>query len=71
MKNSIKLLSIVICLQLAAKSVLSEPFVVLEYRNNNESSEISDNPFLNNQNQPCSLCGKIPTGDNCDSKKVV
>ena len=32
-----------------SKSVLSEPFVVLEYRNN-KSSEISDNPFLNNQN---------------------
>ncbi|MAR43879.1 MAG: membrane or secreted protein [Flavobacteriaceae bacterium] len=31
----------------------------------------SQSPFLNNQNEPCSLCGKIPTGDNCDSKKVV
>ena len=55
MKNNIKLLSIlisiVICLQFAAKSVLSEPFVVLEYRNNNSKSfEVSNNPFLNNQN---------------------
>ena len=55
MKNNIKLLSIlismVICLQFAAKSVLSEPFVVLEYRNNNsESLEVSNNPFINNQN---------------------
>ena len=51
MKNSIKILSIVTCLQLAQKSVLSEPFVVLEYRNNNSKSlEISNNPFMNNQN---------------------
>ena len=55
MKNNIKLLSIlismVICLQFAAKSVLSEPFVVLEYRNNNsESLIVSNNPFINNQN---------------------
>ena len=51
MKNSIKILSIVACLQLAPKSVSSEPFVVLEYRNNNsKSSEISNNPFINNQN---------------------
>ena len=51
MKNKIKLLSIVICLQFAPKSVLSEPFVVLEYRNNNSNlSEISNNPFLNDQN---------------------
>ena len=55
MKNNIKLLSIlismVICLQFAAKSVLSEPFVVLEYRNNNsESLKVSNNPFINNQN---------------------
>ena len=55
MKNNIKLLSIlisiVICLQFATKSVLSEPFVVLEYRNNNsESFEISSNPFLKNEN---------------------
>ena len=55
MKNNIKLLSILIsmmiCLQFAAKSVLSEPFVVLEYRNNNsESLEVSNNPFINNQN---------------------
>ena len=51
MKNSIKILSIVTCLQLAPKSVLSEPFVVLEYRNNNSKSfEISNNPFINNQN---------------------
>ena len=55
MKNNIKLLSIlismVICLQFAAKSVLSEPFVVLEYRNNKSESLIkSNNPFINNQN---------------------
>tara|TARA_B100001248_G_scaffold259916_1_gene246970 strand:- start:687 stop:1115 length:429 start_codon:yes stop_codon:yes gene_type:complete len=51
MKNSIKILSIVTCLQLAPKSVLSEPFVVLEFRDNNSKSfEISNNPFINNQN---------------------
>ena len=51
MKNSIKILSIVTCLQLAPKSVLSEPFVVLEYRSNDSKSfEISNNPFINNQN---------------------
>ena len=55
MKNNIKLLStlisIVICLQFAAKRVFSEPFVVLEYRNNNSKSfEVSNNPFLKNQN---------------------
>ena len=55
MKNNIKLLyiliSIVICLQFATKSVLSEPFVVLEYRNNKSKSfEISNNPFLKNEN---------------------
>ena len=51
MKNSIKILSILTCLQLAQKSVLSEPFVVLEFRNNNTKSlEISNNPFMNNQN---------------------
>ena len=55
MKNNIKILSTVIftliCLQLASKSVSSEPFVVLEYRNNkSQSFEISNNPFLNDQN---------------------
>ena len=51
MKNSIKILSILTCLQLAQKSVLSEPFVVLEYRNNNSKSfEVSNNPFLKDQN---------------------
>ena len=55
MKNNIKILSIVISavifLQLASKSVSSEPFVVLEFRNNqNKSFEISKNPFLNDQN---------------------
>ena len=51
MKNNIKLLLILICLQLVTKTVLSEPFVVLEYRNNNTKSlEMSNNPFLNNQN---------------------
>ena len=55
MKKNIKLLSIlipiVICLQFATKSVLSEPFVVLEYRNNNSKSfEVSNNPFLKNEN---------------------
>ena len=51
MKNKIKFLSIIIFLQIAAKTVFGEPFVVLEYRNNNiELLEKSDNPFLNNQN---------------------
>ena len=51
MKNNIKLLLIVICLQFSPKIVLSEPFVVLEYRNNDSKlSEISNNPFLNDQN---------------------
>ena len=55
MKYKIKLLpiliSIVICHQFATKSVLSEPFVVLEYRNNNSKSfEVSNNPFLKNEN---------------------
>ena len=51
MKNNIKLLSILICLQLVTKTVSSEPFVVLEYRNNDTKSlEKSNNPFLNNQN---------------------
>ena len=55
MKNKIKFLSIlismVICLQFVTKIVLSEPFVVLEYRNNNSKSfEISNNPFLKNEN---------------------
>ena len=50
MKTNIKLLSIVICLQIAAKTVLSEPFVVLEYRNsNNKSLENSNNSFLNDE----------------------
>ena len=55
MKNNIKLLyiliSIVICLQFATKNVLSEPFVVLEYRNSiSKSFEVSNNPFLKNEN---------------------
>ena len=51
MKTNIKLLSIVICLQIASKTVLSEPFVVLEYRNNNNKSlENSNNSFLNDEN---------------------
>ena len=55
MKNNIKLLStlisIVMCLQFAAKRVFSEPFVVLEYRNNSSKSfEVSNNPFLKDQN---------------------
>ena len=51
MKNNIKLLLIVICLQFSPKIVLSEPFVVLEYRSNDSKlSEISNNPFLNDQN---------------------
>ena len=55
MRNNIKLLSIlipmVICLQFATKSVLSEPFVVLEYRNSiSKSFEVSNNPFLKNEN---------------------
>ena len=51
MKNNIKLSLILICLQLVAKTVSSEPFVVLEYRNNDSKSlEKSNNPFLSNQN---------------------
>ena len=51
MKNNIKLSLILICLQLVTKTVSSEPFVVLEYRNNDTKSlENSNNPFLNNQN---------------------
>ena len=51
MKNNIKLSLILICLQLVTKIVSSEPFVVLEYRNNDTKSlEKSNNPFLNNQN---------------------
>ena len=55
MENNIKILSTVIStvifLQLASKGVSSEPFVVLEYRNNQSNSfEISKNPFLNDQN---------------------
>ena len=51
MKNNIKFLLILICLQLFTKTVSSEPFVVLEYRNNDTKSlEKSNNPFLNNQN---------------------
>ena len=51
MKNNIKLLLILICLQLVTNTVSSEPFVVLEYRNNDTKSlEKSNNPFLNNQN---------------------
>ncbi len=51
MKNSIKFLSLVFCLQLVTKTVFSEPFIVLEYRNNNiKLLENSNNPFLNDQN---------------------
>ena len=51
MKNKIKLLSILICLQITTKTVLSEPFVVLEYRNSdNKSLENSNNSFLNDEN---------------------
>ena len=51
MKNNIKLLLLLICLQLITKTVSSEPFVVLEYRNNDTKSfEKSNNPFLSNQN---------------------
>ena len=55
MKNNIKflsiLISIVICLKFVANSVLSEPFVVLEYKNyNSKSLEVPNNPFLRDQN---------------------
>ena len=51
MKNKIKFLSIVICFQIIAKTALSEPFVVLEYRNGNtKSAEMSNNLFLNDEN---------------------
>ena len=55
MKNNFKILliviSTVICQQLASKSVSSEPFVVLEYKNNKSKSlQILNNPFLSDQN---------------------
>ena len=51
MKNKIKFLSIAICLQFFAKTVLSEPFVVLEYRSSDTKSlENSNNSFLNDEN---------------------
>ena len=50
MKTKIKFLLIIICLQITTKTVLSEPFVVLEYRNsNNKSLENSNNSFLNDE----------------------
>ena len=51
MKNKIKFLTIIICLQMVAKNVFSEPFVVLEFRNSNTKSlEKSNNSFLNDEN---------------------
>ncbi len=51
MKNSIKFLIIIMYLQIISKSVLSEPFVILEYRNNESKlSETLNNPFLNDEN---------------------
>ena len=51
MKNKIKFLSIAICLQFFAKTVISEPFVVLEYRSSDTKlSENSNNSFLNDEN---------------------
>ena len=51
MKTKFKILLIAICLQIAAKNVLSEPFVVLEYRNsNNKPLQSSNNSFLNDEN---------------------
>ena len=51
MKTKIKFLSIVIFFQIFTKTVLSEPFVVLEYKNSsNKSVEKSDNSFLNDEN---------------------
>ncbi len=51
MKKYIIFLLIVTILQLSAKTALSEPFIVLEYRNNQvKSLANSDNPFLNDQN---------------------
>ena len=51
MKTKIKFLLIIICLQIATKTVLSEPFVVLEYRNsNNKLLQSSNNSFLNDEN---------------------
>ena len=51
MKNRIKFFLIIICLQFVAKRVFGEPFVVLEYRNNNSKAfEVSNNPFLKNEN---------------------
>ena len=51
MKNKIKFLSIAICIQIFAKAVSSEPFVVLEYRNSDfKLIEKSNNSFLNDEN---------------------
>ena len=51
MKSKIKFLLIVICFQITAKNVSSEPFVVLEYRNSNvKTLESSKNSFLNDEN---------------------
>ena len=51
MKNKIKFLSVFICIQFVIKTVSSEPFVALEYRNNNTNTiETSNNQFLNDQN---------------------
>ena len=29
----------------------------------------SQSPFLNNNDKPCGICGKIPDGSNCEESK--
>ena len=31
----------------------------------------SQSPFLNNNDKPCGICGKIPDGSNCEKSKQV
>tara|TARA_B100000900_G_scaffold410836_1_gene429394 strand:- start:157 stop:360 length:204 start_codon:yes stop_codon:yes gene_type:complete len=31
----------------------------------------SQSPFLNNNDKPCGICGKIPDGSNCDESKQI
>ena len=31
----------------------------------------SQSPFLNNNDKPCGICGKIPDGSNCAESKQI
>ena len=31
----------------------------------------SQSPFLNNNDKPCGICGKIPDGSNCEESKQI